>query len=80
MNSLQAARVPALSRQEAVMLPAIMPEAPRNLLMLRNGLDFRQAALDSGGRPVDNANRRGSMVGRALLTYIKNAPAQRRRR
>ncbi len=61
------------------MLPALTRELPRNLLVPRGHLDFRAAAVDAGAQPVDNPRRRGSMVGRALLTYIKSAPAQRQR-
>ena len=75
-----AVHAPALSRQEAVMLPAIEREAPRNLLMPSAGLDFRRADLDNRGGPVGHPVRRGTMAGRALLNYIKSAPAQRRSR
>ena len=75
-----AVHAPALSLNEAAMLPAIWPEAPRNLLMPYTGLDFRTGPVDGGGLPVDSAKRRGSMAGRAILHYIRSAPAQRQRR
>ncbi|MBQ8201678.1 MAG: hypothetical protein IJZ74_07925, partial [Clostridia bacterium] len=75
---------PALSVQEAAMLPALSSPwegTPRNLLIPTGHLDFRKANVDGGGRPVDNFSaRRGTMAGRALLSYVKSAPAQRRRR
>lgn len=72
LTRTMALHMPALSRQEAVMLPALMPEMPQNLLIPFGALDYRAA-------PVDNV-RRGTMAGRALLTYIKSAPARRQRR
>lgn len=76
-----AVHAPALSLVEAAMLPALPAPGPGNLLIPTAHLDFRQAAVDGGGRPVDNfPPSRGTMVGRALLTYVKNTPAQRRRR
>lgn len=67
------AHTPALSLQEAAMLPAL----PRNMLIPTRGLDFRRGAVDGMPQP---SVRRGTMAGRALLTYVKSAPAQRRRR
>ena len=80
MMRTMALHAPALTRQEAAMLPALTPETPRNVLLPLRGLDFRPAALDPGGRPVDNRIRRGTMAGRALLSYVKSAPARRQRR
>lgn len=75
-----AVHAPALSLNEAAMLPAIWPEAPRNLLLSHAGLDFRTGAVDAGGRPVDNPIRRGSMAGRAILHHVRSASARRQRR
>lgn len=72
--------MPALTRQEAAMLPALTPEWPHNLLMPQTGLDFRPVIPADSGEPGDNAVRRGTMAGRALLTYVKSAPARRQRR
>ena len=79
-----AAHAPALSLQEAALLPALpapAPAKPRNLLIPQGHLDVRQGNVDDGGGVVDNfPPRRGSMAGRALLAYVKNAPARRRKR
>ena len=79
-----AVHAPALSLQEAAMLPALPgPERgrPRNLLIPTGHLDFRAEQVDRGAQPVDNLPaRRGTMAGRALLRYVENAPAGRRRR
>ena len=79
LTRTMALHMPALSRQEAAMLPALMPEMPQNLLIPFGALDYRAAPVDGGARPVNNV-RRGTMAGRALLTYIKSAPARRQRR
>ncbi len=79
LTRTMALHMPALSRQEAAMLPALMPEMPQNLLITFGALDYRAAPVDGGARPANNV-RRGTMAGRALLTYIKSAPARRQRR
>ncbi len=63
-----AVHAPALTRQEAAMLPALTPPSPGNLLMPRNYLDFRRGALDEA--PAPRQERRGSMAGRALLSHV----------
>ncbi len=83
MNRTYAVHAPALSLQEAAMLPALPARqgTPRNLLIPSGHLDFRTGHVDGGGYPVDNFSPRwGSMAGRALLNYVKSASAQRRRR
>ncbi len=80
LTRTMAARMPALSWQEAALLPALTPETPRNLLIPTGPLDFRTGSVDGGGRPVDNPAHRGTMAGRALLSYIRNAPAGRQGR
>ncbi len=79
LTRTMALHMPALSRQEAAMLPALMPEMPQNLLIPFGALDYRAAPVDGGARPANNV-RQGTMAGRALLTYIKSAPARRQRR
>jgi len=62
------------------MLPA-QERTPRNLLIPRGYLDYHTGSVDGPGHPVDNfLAHRGSMAGRALLTYIKSASAKKRRR
>ncbi len=66
-----AARAPALSLQEAALLPAISgdaPPVPCNLMMPPPKLDFRP--VDIGAKPVDKLPRRGSMAGRAVLRMV----------
>lgn len=80
-----AVHAPALSLQEAAMLPAQPGGAqagmPRNLLISRANLDFRHGAVDGcGGNTAHSPGRRGTMAGRALLRYVENASADRRRR
>ena len=79
-NGTMAVHVPALSVQEAAMLPALVRETPRNLLIPYGRLDYRSGPVDAGAQPVDNRTRRGTMAGRALLAYIRSAPARRQRR
>ena len=68
-----AVHAPALSLHEAAMLPALEASPPRNLLLP----DHRTytPVLQGGQSPAQP--RRGSMAGRAVLTYIKSAPAKR---
>lgn len=65
------------------MLPALpkgqKSAVPRNLTLPDRRTYYPMPAVPNGGRPVDNV-RRGSMAGRAVLTYIKGAPAQRQGR
>ena len=65
-----AVHAPALSLPEAAMLPALEADLPRNLILP----DRR--TYSPMPKPVQ-PTRRGSMAGRAVLTYIKNVPAQR---
>lgn len=79
-NGTMAVHAPALTLQEAAMLPALARETPRNLLIPFGSLDYRTGPVDAGAQPVDNRMRRGTMAGRALLAYIRSAPARRQRR
>lgn len=78
-HTTYAVHAPALSLPEAAMLPAIESESlPRNLVLPDRRIYFPMPMPDRE-RPVENI-RRGSMAGRAILTHIKNAPAQRPKR
>ena len=79
LTRTMALHTPALSLQEAAMQPALMPEMRQNLLIPFGPLDYRAVPVDGGAQLVDNV-RRGTLAGRALLTYIKSAPARRQRR
>ena len=70
-----AVHAPALSLPEAALLMALSPEEalPRNLI-LRDTRTYHP--MPPCVQPMDNV-RRGSMAGRAVLTHIKNAPAQK---
>ena len=80
MLTTYAVHAPALSLPEAAMLPALAREdaLPRNLVLPDRRTYFPMPTPERG-QPVDNL-RSGSMAGRAVLTYVKNAPAQRPKR
>lgn len=73
-----AVHAPALSLPEAAMLPALpkeqLPAVPRNL-MLPDRRKYHPMPAPQREQPAQL--RRGSMAGRAVLSCIKNAPAQR---
>ncbi len=77
MPATYAVHAPALSLPEAAMLPALAGEEllPRNLL-----LPDRRTYHPMPPKLQPEAPRRGSMAGRAVLAYVKNAPAQGRER
>ena len=76
-----AVHAPALSLPEAAMLPALPQRqraaVPRNLVLPDRRTYHPMPVI--GVQPVDH-RRRGSMAGRAVLTHIRNAPAQRQGR
>ena len=78
MTATPAVHAPALSLPEAAMLPALpkasQPALPRNLL-LPDRRTYQPMPLPEQMQAM--SGRKGSMAGRAILTYIKNAPAQR---
>lgn len=73
-----AVHVPALSLPEAAMLPALPKEqittVPRNLVLPDRRTYHPMPAPQ---REQMGERRKGSMAGRAVLAYIKNAPPQR---
>lgn len=74
-----AVHAPALSLPEAAMLPALeQARIPRNLILpdLRS---YHPMPVSPKEQPVDQ-HARGSMAGRAVLTYIKNASTSRSKR
>ena len=77
MPATNMVHAPALSLPEAAMLPALAGEEllPRNLLLPDRRIYHPMPQMLQPEPP-----RRGSMAGRAVLAYIKNAPVQRRER
>lgn len=70
---------PALSLPEAAMLPAMEADnLPRNLVLPDRRTYFPMPPAQPDGRIADRP--KGSMAGRAVLNYIKNAPTRRSER
>ena len=74
-----AVHAPALSLPEAAMLPALAkerePVIPRSLVLPDRRTYYPMPAPGTG--QTAGRVRRGSMAGRAVLTYIQNAPPKR---